>query len=307
MGAETGEQYEITFGTGAATARAVVTEIGAGLRAFEVGGVPHLETFPESEHPPLGSGAVLVPWPNRVADGRWTWQGRPQQLEISEPELHNAIHGLQRKLPWTLVEHVADRVELVSDIVVQPGWPVPLRATVEYTLAERGLTVTHTMTNVGEQPVPFGLGTHPYPRAGAIDRDECRLQLAATTVLPLSEDRLLPSGPATPVAGTEFDFRVPQSLAGRNLNTPMGGCEPEADGLVHHRLLGPDGGVELWADPDFRWVQVFTPPEFLGRGAGAVAIEPMTCPPDALNSGVDLITVAPGETWTGRWGFTPLR
>ena len=70
---------------------------------------------------------------------------------------------------------------------------------------------------------------------------------------------------------------------------------------MHHRLRGPDGGVEVWAEPDFRWVQVFTPDEFPGSGQ-AIAIEPMTCPPDALNSGVDLITLAPGEEWVGQMG-----
>lgn len=302
MGAQTGEQFEITF----ASARAVVTEIGAGLRVFEVGGVPYLETFDETDHPPLGSGAVLVPWPNRTADGRWTWAGQPQDLPIDEPELHNAIHGLQRHLPWTLTHKAADRVELASDIARQPGWPVPLTTTINYTLDERGLTVTHTVRNTGDAAVPFGLGTHPYPRAGRTDRDACELRLAATTALPLSADRLLPTGPATPVDGTDLDFRTPRPLAGRTLNTPLGGCLPEDDGLVHHRLTALDGGVELWADPDFRWVQVFTPPEFPGRGAGAVAIEPMTCPPDALNSGTDLIHLAPGETWSGRWGLRPL-
>ena len=190
---------------------------------------------------------------------------------------------------------------------MQPGWPVPLRTTIEYALDERGLTVTHTMHNSGDQEVPFGVGTHPYPRAGAVDRDACQLQLAATTALPLSADRLLPTGPSVPVEGTDLDFRTPQPLAGRDLNNPLGGCQPAADGLIHHRLIGPSGGVELWADPDFRWVQVFTPPGFGDRGAGAVAIEPMTCPPDALNSGTDLIHLAPGQTWTGRWGFTPFR
>jgi aldose 1-epimerase len=200
MGAETGEQYEISC----SSARAVITEIGAGLRVFEVGGTPYLETYDADEHPPLGSGAVLVPWPNRVADGRWEWQGRPQQLELTEPDLHNAIHGLQRRLPWTVVQRSTEKIELASDIAVQPGWPVPLRTTIEYALDERGLTVTHTMHNSGDQEVPFGVGTHPYPRAGAVDRDVCQLQLAATTALPLSADRLLPTGPAVPVEGTDL-------------------------------------------------------------------------------------------------------
>ncbi len=116
---------------------------------------------------------------------------------------------------------------------------------------------------------------------------------------------MVPSGPASPVEGTEFDFRGGRELAGVHLDTPFGGCEPSRDGLVHHSLVADSGGVEVWADPDFRWVQVYTPDSYPDRGR-AVAIEPMTCPPDALNSGVDLIWVAPGESWGARWGIKPL-
>ena len=90
------------------------------------------------------------------------------------------------------------------------------------------------------------------------------------------------------------------------LDDAFGGCVPAAgDELVRHRLLGPDGGVEVWAEPAFGWVQVFTPSDHPGRGR-AVAVEPMTCPPDALNSGTGLITLEPGETWQGSWGLRPI-
>ncbi len=117
---------------------------------------------------------------------------------------------------------------------------------------------------------------------------------------------MVPTGPARPVDGTEYDFRAGRPLAGVTLDTPFGGCEPGPDGLVHHTLTTADGsGVEVWAEPDFRWVQVYTPADFPGRGR-AVAIEPMTCPPDALNSGTDLIWLKPGESWHGRWGLRPI-
>jgi len=298
----TGAQYEITSGT----FRAVITELGAGLRAFESDGVPYLETFPaDDEWPPMGAGAVLVPWPNRVAGGKWEFDGKPQFLDPNEPHRDNAIHGLVRFRPWHVVLQETARIMLDIDIPVQPGWPVAMHAAIRYGLGRKGLTVEHTVRNVGDQPVPFGVGNHPYVRAGHAPRDECALQLAAHTVLPLDLETMNPNGPATDVAGTSADFRTPVPLADVHLDTPFGDCRPAADGLIHHRLTAPSGGLELWADPDFKWVQVFTPDNFPGVGS-ALAIEPMTCPPDALNSGIDLITLAPGQSWSGRWGLIPL-
>jgi aldose 1-epimerase len=283
------------------TARAVITETGAGLRSYDVDGAPYSETFGFGETPPLGAGSVLVPWPNRTAGARWVLAGEPQELEVTEPARGNAIHGLVRRLQWTVVEHLGSSISLEVEI---KDWPSRLRTTIQYALDDDGLTVTHGVHNLGEHAVPFGVGTHPYPRAGRSETDSCTLQLAATTVLPLDPDSMIPNGPATPVAGTEHDFLTARPLADVHLDTPFGGCLPGQDGLVRHVLRGPDGGVELWADPDFKWVQVFTPGEFPGRGR-AVAIEPMTCPPDALNSGIDLITLNPGDSWAGRWGITP--
>jgi aldose 1-epimerase len=286
-------------------ARAVVTETGAGLQSFEVGGVPYVETFGFGETPPLGAGSVLVPWPNRTAGGRWTLNGSPQQLEVTEPARGNAIHGLTRRLQWKVLEHTTSTISLEAIIEPQAGWPVRLRTTIEYTLDDTGLTVTHGMHNLGSEATPFGVGTHPYPRAGNASTDSCTLRLAATTVLPVDASSLIPNGPAAPVDGTPYDFTTARLLEGVDLDTAFGGCAPDSDGLVRHVLASSSGGVELWADQDFRWVQVFTPSEFPGRGR-AVAIEPMTCPPDALNSGTDLIVLQPGESWAGRWGLTPL-
>jgi aldose 1-epimerase len=287
-------------------ARAVITETGAGLRSYTVDDVPYVETFGYGETPPLGSGMVLVPWPNRTAGARWTLDGVEQQLDVTEPARGNAIHGLVRRLQWTVLEHATSKVSLEVQIEAQAGWPVSLRTTISYALDDDGLTVTHGVHNTGTRATPFGLGTHPYPRAGNAETDSCTLRLAATTVLPLDPSTMTPSGPAVPVDGTDYDFRAPRALSDVHLDTPFGGCVPGPDGLVRHVLTAPDGGVQLWADPDFRWVQVFTPKEYPGRGR-AVAIEPMTCPPDALNSGVDLIVSQPGESWAGRWGITPIR
>ena len=291
----TGAQFEISAGDVTAT----VTEVGAGLRALTCGGLPYVETYPVDRRPPRGSGTVLVPWPNRTAGGRWTWNGAVQQLALSEPAAGNAIHGLLRATYYDVVERAAGAITLGARLAVQNGWPVPLATRIRYAVDADGLTVTHTVRNLGADSVPFGVGTHPYLRAGNAATDDCTLQIAATTALPLEGG--LPTGPAQP-----GDFRRGHRLAGLELDHAFGGCVPaDGDTLVRHRLTGPDGGVELWADPDFRWVQVFTPNDHPGRGR-AVAVEPMTCPPDALNSGTDLIILAAGESWTGSWGLRPI-
>lgn len=294
----TGEQFEIVSGA----ARAVITEVGAGLRAFEVAGRPYVESFDVDQRPPRGAGNVLVPWPNRTAGGRWEWRGQVQQLALSEPAAGNAIHGLLRHTLYRVGERTAAAVELHAVVAPQPGWPVPLDTAVRYAVDGGGLTVTHTVRNVGAQAVPFGVGAHPYLRVGAADTDDCTLTLAATTALPLAGG--LPTGPAEPVTG-ELDLRAGRRLLGAEFDNAFGGCVPaEGDTLVRHRLEGPGGAVEMWADPDFGWVQVYTPGDHPGRGR-AVAVEPMTCPPDALNSGEGLITLEPGQQWSGSWGIRP--
>jgi aldose 1-epimerase len=293
----TGNQLEISAGP----ARAVITQVGAGLRAFTSGGKPYVETFDEDRRPPRGAGTVLVPWPNRTAKGRWTWRGETQQLALSEPAGGNAIHGLLRHTVYEVREHAAGSVTLRAIVTVQPGWPVPLEHEIRYAVGEDGLTTTHAVRNLGRDAVPFGVGAHPYLRAGDSETDDSVLTLSAASSLPLQDG--LPTGPAVPVAD-DLDFRAGRALKGVDLDHAWGGCTP-TDGLVRHRLAGPGGEVELWAEPAFGWVQVFTPDDHPGRGR-AVAVEPMTCPPDALNTGDGLIELAAGDTWTGSWGIRPL-
>ncbi len=305
MSGPTGEQLDISQ----SGSRAIVTTVGANLRLFEVDGVPYTETFGVDDEPPKGAGAILVPWPNRVGGARWIYEGEPQDLEITEPARGNAIHGLVRHETWTVTEHTKSKVSLEVTIDGRPGYPFPFRTTISYELGLRGLNVTHGMHNLGDKVLPFGVGAHPYLRPGKLNLVDCDLKLGATTMLMLDPTRMVPNGEIGYLKNMpDYDFRRGNLLCNVELDHAFGGCKPRGGGLIRHSVNMPQGGgVELWADRNFRWVQVYTPYDFPNGGNGyAIAIEPMTCPPDALNSGTDLIHLDPGKSWTGRWGIMPL-
>jgi aldose 1-epimerase len=300
--------YEIEFGDH----RAEVVARGAGLRTLTKAGRALTEPWPAesgASDPPLSAGLVLAPWPNRIRDGKFRFDGVEHQLALTEPERDNAIHGLVRRDDWQLVDHRAHRVEQTIRVGLHKGWPYPLQLTVVHELGPGGLTVTHTAVNVGATPAPFGLGAHAFLRAGDVPLDDCELRLTAGTWLPLDQDRMLPQGPSQAVAGTEFDFTSPRGLDGVRLDTPFSSILPDHDGRARHELRAPDGsGTVLWTDRTFGWLQVFTADPGLGHGfpgrGRALSVEPMTCPPDAFNSGIGEIVLAPGQDWTGQWGIT---
>ncbi|WCT01379.1 aldose 1-epimerase family protein [Rhodococcus qingshengii] len=296
--------------------RAEIAAAGAGLRLLDHEG-PNgqralTETWALGSKPPLSAGLVLAPWPNRIRDGHFMFDGIEHQLEITEPALGNASHGFVRRRNWSLVDHTYERVELSVDVGLHKGWPYPLQLTVAYEVGADGLTVTHTATNKGATSSPFGLGMHTFIRAGDFPLDECALHLSAGTRLPIDPARMLPNAYSQAVAGTDYDFRTPRLLAGVQLDTPYSALDVvDGSGRTQHELLAPDGtGTALWTNREFPWIQAFIADPANDKGypdrGRALALEPMTCPPDAFNSGIDLLVLHPGQTWTGSWGIKAL-
>ena len=293
----TGEQYEIVSGGH----RAVVTEVGATLRSYSVDGVNVVRGFGEHESPRGGQGQNLLPWPNRIRDGKYTFAGKSQQLWLSEPARHNASHGLVRYVPWVLVDRTPDSVTNRVRVFPQPGWPGWLEATVTHAVSTGGLTVTMSATNIGDGDVPFGYAAHPYLTVGEETVDDVDVRVPAAAYLEVDPDRLLPIRVA-PVDGTDLDLRDGTTLGSRNLDSALTDLARDADGRWRVTLTRGDRTAELWGDESMAWVQVFTGGPYRDR---SVAVEPMTCGPDAYNEGPthdDLIVLAPGDTCTGRWG-----
>jgi aldose 1-epimerase len=296
--APTGEQYEISSGKH----RAVVAEVGAALRSFTFDGRDVVHGFDVMETITGGRGQNLIPWPNRIRDGRYTFNGVTQQLALTEPARHNASHGLARYVPWVLVERQTDTVVNRVRIHPQPGWPGTLEATITHRVGDEGLLVTVEALNLGNNELPFGYGAHPYLTVGESSVDEVALTVPAASYLEV-DDRLLPAK-ISPVDGTAYDLRHSTILGTMNLDTAMTDLDRDPDGRWRIRLARGDRYAELWGDETFVWTQVFTGGP---NRDGGVAVEPMTCGPDAFNEGPThdaLRVLAPGHTFVGQWGIS---
>jgi aldose 1-epimerase len=289
----TGAQFELRRGR----QRLVVTEIGAGVRSWTVGGQELLASFSPGEYDEAFCGRVLVPWPNRVRDARYAFDGAEHRLEVSEPERGNALHGLVLQSRWRGVRSSARRVSLSYELHERPGYPFALALSVSYELASGGIVMTLHATNVGAQRAPFGAGFHPYLTPGTAHIDDVVVEIPAAARVPVDE-RLLPSGSPTPVDGTELDFRSARRLGAVRLDACFGDLGRSPAGVARVRIGTHAGAGQLtvWMDERFRFVQVFT-------ADAAIAVEPMTCAPDAFNTGDGLVVLEPGASFTGRCGL----
>jgi len=294
-----GEQFEISSGEH----RATIVEVGGGIRRYEVGGRPVLDSFPIDEMCDGAHGAPLIPWPNRLADGRYSFDGEDFQVSLTEPEKDNAIHGFFLWRPWTRTEHEEDLVVMSARLHPLSGYPFQLDLSIAYELGDSGLKVTTTAENTGDRACPYGHGQHPYLSPGDGVIDDCLLQVPGRTRITTDAVRQLPTG-REGVGGTEFDFVEPAPLGSTQIDFAFTDLERDADGLAWTRLGAPDGTTaEIWVDRSFPFVEIYTgdtlAPDRARRGLGT---EPMTCAPDGFNSGDGLLRLEPGESTTTTWG-----
>ena len=279
----------------------MVTELAAGLRLFSRAGVALTESYGDADIPPGATGITLAPWANRIEDGVWHLNGKKQQLDITEVARNNASHGLLRNAPYELVDESEFSVTLEAVVFPQHGYPFLLRHRVRYELdASLGLTVRQTLVNDSPEPAPFVLGAHPYLRLGETPSEELTVTVSGRTRL-VTDERLIPRG-IEPVAG-DFDLRAGRRAGDLDLDCAYTDLDFDG-GVASSTLRAPDGrSVSLWQDENCGYVHVFVTDQFPGR-AKAVALEPMTGPANAFNSGDGLRWLPAGESFTMRWGIT---
>jgi aldose 1-epimerase len=299
--APSGRQIEIALGE----QRAIVVEVGGGLRSYVVGERAIVDGYGVDQMCKGGRGQPLMPWPNRIEDGRYRFGDEELQLDLSEPALHNAIHGLVRFANWTVAEQERARVAMEHVLYAKPGYPFVLGLRIEYTLSPRGLEVRTSARNLGARAAPFGMGMHPYLTIGTPTVDTTLLTVPGERYLP-TDARSLPTGKLA-VEGTRYDFRRARGIGEAHIDVAFTSLRRDTDGRARVELRTPDGSraLALWLDESFPFVEIYTGdtlPELPRRRRG-LAVEPMSCPSNAFRSGDALRLLAPDEQWSGSWGI----
>jgi aldose 1-epimerase len=293
-----GEQIAIAHGD----QRAVVTEVGATLRTYVKGGVSVVEGFAGEEVSTNARGQVLYPWPNRMGDGEWSFSGRVAQPRIDDVAHATAIHGLVRWLPFRIDAVNQNRCVLSLLLHPSPDYPFTSEIQVAYHLGSLGLTVTTTVTNRDGVPLPFGVGFHPYLAVTTPTIEGALLEIPAKSYIAV-DDRQLPTGEILPLAGNPLDFSTRKSVSGHDIDMTYTDLIRDDSGLAVATIEDSHGGlVELSADRNFPYLQAYSGDNNeKGHRRTSVAVEPMTCPPDALRSGKDIVVLEPGQHWAGSW------
>jgi aldose 1-epimerase len=283
--------------------QAVVVEVGGGLRSYSAGGRELLDGYRVDEMSSSGRGQVLIPWPNRLQDGSYEFGGRRYQLPLNEPERRNAIHGLVRWANWTATEREPHRVIMQHILYPQPGYPFSLRISIEYALSDSGLRVHTKATNLGIEPCPYGSGAHPYLTLGTARIDGLILRAPGRTVL-RSDERGLPVCREA-VKDTEYDFLQPRQIGSIALDHAFTDLDWDQDGCAHVNLRDPNHGneVSIWVDQSYPYLMLFSGDPLPNVRRRSLAVEPMTCPPNAFRTGDALIRLEPGASFTGTWGI----
>lgn len=294
-----GLQYTITHGGYSAT----IASVGASLRELSWHERDLVVPFGADEVRPGYRGAVLAPWPNRVVDGAYTFDGVDYQLPLTEPSRSHALHGLVCWADWTLQARSKDSVTLGTTIVPSDGYPHRIILLATYSLTDDGLTSTVTAQNLGAATAPYGTGPHPYLVAGSGTVDDWTLEFPAASYLTVTPDRLSPVATVPVQSAPEFDFRTPRPIGDTFIDHAFTSIAREADGSAAVTLTSPAGtGVRMSFGAELPWLQVHTAdrpaPE---RSRIGLAVEPMTCPPDAFSTGEDLVLLAPGQSHSAAW------
>ena len=305
-----GTQYELRYGDYTAT----IASIGASVRELTYRGRDLVLPYAADEVRPNFRGAALAPWPNRIADGRYTFAGVERQVALTEPARGNALHGLAGWLDFGAIEQTPSRVTLGATIVAQLGYPHRVDVEVVFELGDDGLRSSITGVNSGTDAAPWGTSAHPYLRAGEGRVDDWTLLLPAAEVLEVTPDRLLPVAQASvTTAGGDagagvWDFREARQIGDVFIDHAFTALDRDASGHTAVEVRTADGsGVAITWDAVCPWVQVHTADQPVAeRSRLGLAVEPMTCPPDAFNSGTDLIVLEPGDSHTAGWTISAL-
>lgn len=296
----TGTEYGLRHGD----YTAVITARGAAVRELQFRGRDLIVPFPAGGPNPDFRGVIVAPWPNRIPDGRYTFDGADYQVPVNESGRQCALHGFTPELDWKLESSTESAVKLSCAIEPGPGYPFTVGLTASYRLDVDGLHTTVAATNIGGNTAPYGVCPHPYLLAGPAQLDEWTLEVPARKFLEVTPERLLPVALRT-VVDHEFDFRTPRMIGATKIDHAFTEIAFDADGGSRMVIRDPGGtGVGMAWDRSCPWLQIHTADkEHPSPNRLGLAVEPMTCPPDAFNSGRHLVRLQPGASHEASWSI----
>ena len=281
-------------------------ELGGMINALEFAtpdGVRNvIDGVAQSELPnnPGYRSALLFPFPNRLRDGRYQFAGRSHQFVVNEAATQTALHGFlwAKKISVMAQEKTATAhsIRLRYECRNEPGYPFAADLELSYTLRSEGaLDVELTVINSDNCAIPFGIGWHPYYTLGC-NLADCQLQTPAMR-RSLIDGRMLPTGDGI----ADERFQSSRSLGETSLDNCFA-LDADVDGDQCVRFFNPAAGfgLELWQKTGangMNFLQLYTPPE-----RQSLAVEPMSCGIDALNTGEGLQVLEPGQKYRGAFG-----
>jgi aldose 1-epimerase len=272
-----------------------VDTLGGGMRALRVGDWEILDGYRAGEPHTGRRGHILAPWPSRIFRGRYRWAGVDHELPITDARHESATHGLVDKTEWTVDARDRESAELSVRVPRVTGYPFDVRMSVRYRLRDDGLDVVLKADNLGAEPAPFGVGMHPYFRCGA-EADDTRLTLPVQWRLVLDHN-------GRPTGETQTFDGALGTIGDRELDLVLRCADTPPEAIAE--ISGPSGALRLDLGPSFRWLVVFTGdslPQVERRRA--VAVEPLTCPPNAFATSTDVLTLHPDRPWSDRWSLS---
>ncbi|CAB4600158.1 unannotated protein [freshwater metagenome] len=274
-----------------------ISTMGAALTSLSFAGSNLIE---KRTHPRYFSGEILAPWPNRIEDGKYSFRDLGYVLPINEVTRNTALHGLVFDKPWQVISQEQDQITLGITIDDHEIYPGILELEIHYKLEDLGLLSTLTATNCGDSAIPYGASTHPYISVPGLESvNDFMLQLGASHVLLTDDERYLPTD-LVDVVANGFDFRSGRIIGEQFINHAF----LQDPDLPREILVTSQSGkgVLISFSENAKWIQIHTADRDGGEDSRRVlAVEPMTCPPDAFNSGIDLIELLPGESHELSW------
>ena len=303
MHSASGQQFRLSFSTPKGELQATIAQVGASLREFKIGDIELVVPYAEDEPAPLCAGIVMAPWPNRIDGGKWQFEGKTLEVDITIHDQQNANHGFMGRYPYALVSQTQSSVTLAGTIYPREGYPFLVDTTVTYSLDENGLTVSHTAVNKSEKAAPFAVGGHAYFQFSAVPTADLTIKTNAKTFVKCNKRQIPIEWIPTPT--DDYDLAEGVRVGDHFFDDDFTDFERDAEGLAHIYLTAPDGrGIDVWQDEKFGHVVLFTPDFFPTKNGPvyAAAIEPQTAAPNAFNNGDGLVWLETDVQFEAAWG-----